>query len=91
MATKIDRVEARVAHDQRERIEQAAKLTNTSLSSFMVTAAQEKAERVFAESRTTLVPPDFFDALVAALDEPGVPLPRLSKAAENARDIVTHR
>lgn len=91
MAAKIDRVEARVAHDQRERIEQAAKLTNTSLSSFMITAAQEKAERVFAESRSTLVPQDFFDSLVAALNEPGVPLPRLAKAAENARAIVTHR
>lgn len=84
MAVKTDRVEARLSPDDRERIEQAASVTGVSVSAFMVDAAVERADEIIAAATTTVVPADYFDALLEALDEPE-PAPRLARAAKRAR------
>ncbi len=84
MAVKTDRLEARVSPDERERIEQAASTEGLSVSAFMVGAAVERAEEVIAAATTTVAPADYFDELLAALDEPE-PAARLSKAATQSR------
>lgn len=83
MAVKTDRMEARVSPEERERIERAASVAGLSASAFMVGAAVERAEEVIAEATTTTVPADYFDELLAALDEPER-APRLAKAVKNA-------
>lgn len=83
MAAKTDRMEARVSPDERQRIEQAASFTGVSVSAFIVNAAVDRAEQVISESATTTVPADYFDALLAALDEPES-APQLSSAAKKA-------
>lgn len=83
MATKTERLEARVARTDRELIELAAASTGESVSAFMVGAAVGRAEEVLAEATTTTVPADYFDALMAALDEAD-PAPGLVKIAEQA-------
>jgi uncharacterized protein (DUF1778 family) len=83
MALKSERVEARVSADERGRIERAAATAGLSVSAFMVGAAVERADEVIAEATATSVPADYFDALLAALDEPE-PAPRLAKAARRA-------
>ena len=84
MATKSERVEARLSTEERARIERAARFEGRSLSSFIVDAAVDRADHVLAERTVTVVPGDYFDRLVAALDEPDV-APRLTKAATRAR------
>jgi len=84
MAVKTDRLEARLSPDERERIEQAASTAGLSVSAFMVGAAVERAEEVIAAATTTVVPADYFDGLLAALDEPE-PAARLAKAAKRSR------
>ena len=84
MPTKSDRVEARLSPDERERILRAADFEGQSLSSFMVTAAVEKADQVINERTVTQVPGDYFDQLLHALDEPG-PAPQLRRAADRTR------
>ena len=84
MAVKTERMEARVSPDERERIERAAAASGVSVSAFMVSAAVDRAEEVIAEATTTIVPADYFDALLTALDEVE-PAPRLVRAAEDAR------
>jgi len=91
MATRTERVEARIAPDEHSRIKRAADLEHTSISSFMVAAAAEKADRVIAEHHTTTVPAAFFDELLAALDTPAVANPALSKAAATRARAVTRR
>lgn len=83
MATKTERLEARVARTDRELIELAASSTGESVSAFMVGAAVGRAEEVLAEATTTTVPADYFDALMAALDEADA-APGLVKIAEQA-------
>ena len=84
MAVKTARLEARASPDQRQRIEQAASTAGVSVSAFVVGAAVERAEEVIAAATTTVVPADYFDALLVALDEPE-PAPRLAKAAKRSR------
>ena len=85
MAVKSDRIEARVSPEQRERIERAAAFFGESMSSFMVAAAVQRADEVIAEHAATVVPSDYFDRLLAALDEAAEPSPRLTAAAMQAR------
>jgi uncharacterized protein (DUF1778 family) len=85
VSTKSDRVEARLSSDQRDRIGRAAAYTGESLSTFIVSAAVQRAEDVIAEHSSTVVPSEYFDQLLAALDEPPEASPRLAAAARRAR------
>lgn len=84
MATKTERIEARLSPEERKRIDQAAAMEGQSLSSFMVSAAAEKAEQVITAGTTTVVPSEYFDELLSALDRAD-PAPRLARAAKRAR------
>jgi uncharacterized protein (DUF1778 family) len=85
MSVKTDRVEARLSPDQRSRIEQAASFEGESMSSFMVNAAVERADELIEAHTSTVVPSEYFDQLLAALDEPPEVSPRLAAAAKRAR------
>jgi uncharacterized protein (DUF1778 family) len=89
--TRTDRIEARVSPSTAERIRYAAALTGESMSAFVVDAAAERAERVISEQRQTVVPDEFFEQMLAALDEPPSPAPALERAAKKARKSVTRR
>ena len=80
MAVKSDRLEARVSPEQRARLEWAANLAGTSVSAFVIDAAVERAEELVTAQMSTTVPGDYFDSVVAALDE-AKPAPTLAKAA----------
>ncbi|NLD77467.1 MAG: DUF1778 domain-containing protein [Acidimicrobiales bacterium] len=84
MAVKTDRLEARLSPEDRARIERAAAASGMSVSTFVVGAAVFRADEVIAAATTTLVPADYFDDLLAALDEPDA-APGLTKAAKRAR------
>ena len=85
MATRTDRIEARLAPEERELIRSAADLQHTSTSSFMVAAALEKAGEVIASFRVTTVPSEYFDELFASLDDSSV-IAELQHAAKRALD-----
>jgi uncharacterized protein (DUF1778 family) len=84
MPAKSDRVEARLSPAEREQIHRAAEFQGQSVSSFIVSAAVEKANAVISEHTATRVPADYFDELLRALDEPE-PAPQLQRAARRAR------
>lgn len=87
MAVKTDRIEARLSPDERALIERAASTSGMTVSAFLVGAAVERADEVIAATTSTIVPGDYFDDLLAALDEPDA-APRLAEAAERARASV---
>lgn len=91
MASRTERVEARIDPDSAERIRYASALEHTSLSGFMVAAAVERAERVIAEHAYTLVPADYFDRLLETLDQPPEPMPELARVAESERERPSFR
>lgn len=64
------RIEVRVSPEVKSRIEYAANLEDSSVSNFIVAAAKARAEDVVRQHHThTLVPADFFDDLLDALDQ----------------------
>lgn len=84
MATKTDRLEARLTRTERKRIEHGAALAGEPVSSFLVAAALDRAEALVSEQATTVVPNDYFDRLVSSLDEVGH-APTLERAARTAK------
>lgn len=85
MATKSVRVEARLSPDQRNRIERASAFAGESLSTFIISAAVDRADDLIASQAATTVPADYFDRLLSALDEPAQGSPRLEAAVECSR------
>jgi uncharacterized protein (DUF1778 family) len=83
VATKTDRLEARLTSTERHEIEQAASLASESVSSFVVTAAIQRAEAIVSERASTSLPADYFDRLLGSLDEPDS-APALERAALRA-------
>jgi len=90
MATKMERIEARIEHDRAERIRYAANLARSSVSSFVVDAATDRAERVIADHEETPVSGKFFEEILRALDEPAREITSLKKAARRSK-VVTRR
>ena len=85
--SKTARIELRAEPEQERRIRLAASLTNRSVTSFVLEAATECAERTISEAATTVVPAAFFDALYEALDAPAVPNEALARVARRPRRI----
>jgi uncharacterized protein (DUF1778 family) len=86
------RFEFRLRPEAKRRIEQAAELVHESTSDFARTAAEERADRVLHEHMlATIVPAEFFDQLLHALDAPATPNAALTAAAQRARDVVERR
>lgn len=84
------RLEFRVRPDRKSVIERAAELVHVPVSEFARTAAEEKADRIIREHEaTTVVPAEFFDDLLAALDAPPKPNVMLARAAQRARAVIT--
>jgi uncharacterized protein (DUF1778 family) len=82
------RFEFRVRPEDKARIEAAAAITHESASDFARAAAMERAEAVLHRQEVTLVPSDFFDALMDSLERPVVRNQRLSAAANRARELL---
>jgi uncharacterized protein (DUF1778 family) len=66
--TREARLDFRLQPEDKDRIEQAAKVSNESISSFVVHAATAEADRVLARADITMMPAEEFDALLASLD-----------------------
>jgi uncharacterized protein (DUF1778 family) len=90
MATHAStRFEFRVRPASKQRIEHAANLLHESTSDFVRSAAERRADEVLLEhDAITIVPADFFDRLLTALDEPPRPNPALARASAKARRSV---
>lgn len=84
MAAKTDRIEARLTHTDRKRIEYGAALAGKPVSSFLVAAALGVTDALVSEQATTVVPGDYFDRLLSSLDDAGH-APALERASRTAR------
>jgi uncharacterized protein (DUF1778 family) len=83
-----ERIEVRLRPEQRSEVEQASTLLHMTTSDFIREAVSARAAQVLTEEAATLVPPDFFDSLLAALDEPPRANPALAAAAKRLSEIT---
>ena len=85
------RLEFRLRPDIKRLVERAARLLDQPVSDFARAATEARARQVVEEfGSRTIVPPDYFDALLAALDNAPNPNPRLERTADAARAAGTH-
>lgn len=86
MTSALETINMRTDADRKRRLQLAADLAHESLTSFVLSAADEKAERVIADSRSTVLPAEFFDAFFDSLAPE--PTAALVKAAARHRRTV---
>lgn len=87
MATRTRRIEMRADPASEERISKAAQVLHESVSSFVLRAASNEADRVLAQADVTLMPAEQFDTLIGSLDVPD-PAPALERLAGRQRRFV---
>jgi uncharacterized protein (DUF1778 family) len=84
------RLEVRVRPADKARLERAAALEQVPVSEFVRSAVEDRTERVLNEHESrTVVPAEFFDDLLSALDDPSAANEALSTAARRARALAT--
>jgi len=88
---KTARIEVRTDPEREALLKQAASLTNQTLTSFVLDAAEQRAKEVVAQASTTVVPSTFFDELLLALDEPPKANEAMRRAAHRAQQRVEQR
>jgi uncharacterized protein (DUF1778 family) len=83
------RFEFRLRPQAKKRIEHAARLVDESASDFVREAAERSADTVLVEhDAVTIVPAEFFDQLLSALEEKPEPSAALARAGKRARRVV---
>jgi len=88
---KTARIEVRTDPEREALLKRAASLTNQTLTSFVLDAAEQRANEVVAQASTTVVPSTFFDELLLALDEPPKANEAMRRAAHRAQQRVEQR
>lgn len=86
MVMSVETINMRTDVERKRRLQMAADLAHESLTSFVLSAADDRAERVIADSRTTSLPADFFDDFFDSLAPE--PTPALIDAAVRLRRTV---
>lgn len=78
-ATRSASIKLRVTRDQKERLDQASRMENTTLTGFMLEDALARADRLLADqTRFVLTEPQFSEYL-AILERPVRDTPRLRR------------
>jgi len=88
-AKKVERIEARLSPDQKRRIEHAASLKGTSISDFLVSSADEAADRTIEQHHAWRLEGRDQEAFVNALLRPPSPNRRMKAALERYKNRVT--
>ena len=86
-ALKKQRIDLRLNEDDKHMIEEAAALTNQSISQFMVSTASERAAEVIDQHRRLLLNEESWNLVMDAIINPPAPNDRLKRAANRLREL----
>ena len=86
-ALKKQRIELRLNEDDKHMIEEAAAMTNQSISQFMVSTASERAAEVIDQHRRLLLNEESWNLVMDAIINPPAPNDRLKRAANRLREL----
>ena len=85
---KFDRLEARVAHDQKALLQRAAALEGQTLTEFVVSSAVQRAVRAIHEHEVIALSARDGRAFVEALMSPPAPNEQLQRAVARYRRVT---
>jgi uncharacterized protein (DUF1778 family) len=82
------RLELRISQKHKELIEEAARSLDLTTSAFVLRTMSQVSEDVLRRDRATVVPQDFYEAMIASLDSPAEPNKALAEAARRSREMI---
>ena len=82
------RLVARASAEIHQKIQEAAELQGSTVSQFLLDAALERASEVTARATRINTSREAFENMMAALDQPARPSPRLRQAARRYKEQV---
>lgn len=85
MPTALERIDLRTSVETKALIARAAAAAGMSVSAFLLSAAQERAQAVLSQTDSMTLTPGDWEAFVTALDHLDQPRPKLSAAMERYR------
>ncbi|EDQ9691025.1 DUF1778 domain-containing protein [Salmonella enterica subsp. enterica] len=86
-AQKKQRIDLRLNEDDKHMIEEAAAMTNQSISQFMVSTASERAAEVIDQHRRLLLNEESWNLVMDAITNPPAPNDWLKRAANRLREL----
>ncbi|MBJ9325004.1 DUF1778 domain-containing protein [Citrobacter freundii] len=86
-ALKKQRIDLRLNEDDKHMIEEAAAMTNQSISQFMVSTASARAAEVIDQHRRLLLNEESWNLVMDAITNPPAPNDRLKRAAKRHREL----
>ena len=86
-ALKKQRIDLSLNADDKHMIEEAAAMTNQSISQFMVSTASERAAEVIDQHRRLLLNEESWNLVMDAIINPPAPNDRLKRAANRLREL----
>lgn len=86
-ALKKQRIDLRLTEDDKNMIEEAAAMTNQSISQFMVSTASERAAEVIDQHRRLALSEASSNTVMDAISNPPAPNDRLKQAAKRLLDM----
>jgi uncharacterized protein (DUF1778 family) len=87
VGVSTETINMRTDAERKQRLQLAAELSHETLTGFVLSAAEQRAERVIAEARNTTLSGEFFDLFFSALV--AEPTPALKHAAARLRQTVS--
>ncbi|EAO1993268.1 DUF1778 domain-containing protein [Salmonella enterica] len=86
-ALKKQRIDLRLNEDDKHMIEEAAAMTNQSISQFMVSTASARAAEVIDQHRRLLLNEESWNLVMDAITNPPAQNDRLKRAANRLREL----
>ncbi|EAC2145589.1 DUF1778 domain-containing protein [Salmonella enterica subsp. enterica] len=84
---KKQRIDLRLNEDDKNMIEEAAAMTNQSISQFMVSTASERAAEVINQHRRLILNEESWDLVMDAISNPPLPDDRLKRSAKRLQKL----
>lgn len=86
-ALKKQRIDLRLTDDDKSMIEEAAAMTNQTITQFMVAGASERAAEVIEQHRRLILSEESWNLVMDAISNPPTPNDRLKRAAKRLQSM----
>lgn len=86
-ALKKQRIDLRLTDDDKSIIEEAAAMSNQSITQFMVSSASERAVKVIEQHRRLVLSKESWNLVMDAISNPPAPNDKLKRAANRLKSM----
>lgn len=87
-ALKKQRIDLRLTDDDKSMIEEAAAMSNQTITQFMVASASERAAEIIEQHRRLLLNKESWNLVMDAISNPPAPNERLNRAVKRLQNMA---